>query len=203
MTTNNHPEMKTVVQSYIIEETAELIYDNEKLDQWNKQIEALGLEGQKALLQKDKSPIPFMSMNTAMINICECLCPRKVNVEAYNVTPIPVEILDLIALAKKEGYFEKIQIWYDEKSPDPFCIGSMVRPGSSYSWDMVYYLMGKWGDVKQSFEELKDRAIKRFKDEKVAEAQTKISEGNYLLQNIDVMAAKKMIGDTVNTGLPF
>ena len=36
MLKNNSEEMKTVVEPFVIEETQELIYDNEKLNQWNK-----------------------------------------------------------------------------------------------------------------------------------------------------------------------
>jgi len=120
---NNSNEMKTVVETFVIEETQELIYDNDQLEKWNRYVEELGLVGQKQIVKEDKSPIPFMHLKTSMISVFECLCPRKVNVEDYNVTPIPVEILDLIALSKREGYFETIQIWYDEKSPDPVCVG--------------------------------------------------------------------------------
>lgn len=120
---NNSNEMKTIVETFLIEETADLIYDNEQLDKWNKHVEELGLEGQTQIIKKDKSPIPFMHLKKSYQNICEELCPRKVDVEKYDITPIPVEILDVIALSKKEDYFDKIQIWYDDKSPDPFAIG--------------------------------------------------------------------------------
>src|SRR5688572_22578206 len=120
---NNSSEMKTVVETFVIEETAELIYDNEKLDKWNELVGDLGLSGQTKIIKPTKSPIPFMHLKTSMKNVFEVLCPRKVAVEEYDVTPIPLEILELVALSKKEGYFTSIEIWYDEKSPDPVCVG--------------------------------------------------------------------------------
>jgi hypothetical protein len=120
---NNSSDMGTVVETYIIEESAGLIYDNEQLEQWNKHVEALGLVGQTQIKQKDKSPIPFMHLKSGLVKTFETLCPRKVDVKEYNATPIPVEILDLVALSVNEGYFTKIQIWYDDKTPDPVCIG--------------------------------------------------------------------------------
>ncbi len=197
---NNSNEMKTIVETFIIEETENLIYDNEQLDKWNKHVEELGLVGQTKIHQKTKSPIPFLHLKESMKNVLETLCPRKVNVENYDVTPIPVEILDLVSLSKNENYFTKIEIWYDDKNPDPCCIGMLsdfyvydyngvpvelkgeifpnkqealktiksINPSfnekDSIGWEtnIRYYLLGKWADVKHSFEELKEMATKRF-----------------------------------------
>lgn len=134
---NNSEQMKTVVETFIIEETEELIYDGEKLEQWKELTESLGLEGQKVLAKPKKSPIPFLHMKLNLENIFRCLCPQSDDIQAYNKTPIPLEILSLVALSKKEEYFDKIQIWYDDKSPDPACVGIMDswRIGeTSHTW---------------------------------------------------------------------
>jgi hypothetical protein len=120
---NNSNEMKTVVETFVIEETSSLIYDNEQLDNWNKMVEDLGLTGQTSIQVKEKSPIPFMHLKSNLVVVLETICPRKVDVRAFNISPIPLEILDLIALSKREKYFDEVQIWYDDKSPDPVCIG--------------------------------------------------------------------------------
>lgn len=120
---NNSNEMKTEVETFIIEETAELIYDDEKLVKYNDLVNELGLKGQTQIIKPEKSPIPFLHMNQSLVRVFETLCPRKVNIEDYNCTPIPVEILELVALSKREEYFDQIQIWYDDKTPDPACIG--------------------------------------------------------------------------------
>ena len=112
---NNGAEMNTQVQTYLVEEVMELIYDGDRLAQWNNLVLELGLKGQSQIVKPDKSPIPFMHMKKGMENIFNTLCPRTVDVEAFNITPIPVEILDLIALSKKEGYFSQIKIQYDDK----------------------------------------------------------------------------------------
>ena len=187
---HNSNEMSTIVETFIIEETASLIYNNEHLDDWNAIVEELGLTGQTSIQVIGKSPIPFMHMKQSLINIFGCLCPRTVNIKDYNATPIPLEILELAALAKREEYFAKIQIWYDDKSPDPACIGitghwyqstwgddrnkdldklefkteQEARDAGGkniYFTTKGHYLLGKWADVKHSFEELKKMAIKR------------------------------------------
>jgi hypothetical protein len=230
---NNSNEMKTVVETYIIEETAELIYDNEKLDKWNDLVSELGLSGQTKIVQKEKSPIPFMHMKPALQAVFECLCPRKVNVEAYDITPIPVEILELVALSNREGYFEKIQIWYDDKNPDPACVGVTYRNYYSHSDDgglklnfptkelaqsdmnkngwtknkpypvgETYYLLGKWADVKHTFDELKQMAYKRYVTEQSVDLRKKIKEAQRELDDIELTAIEKFNGGN-NTDTPF
>lgn len=212
---NNSNEMKTVVETFIIEETAELIYDNEKLDKWNELVAELGLQGQTKIVTSDKSPIPFMHLKKSLSNVFECLCPRKVNVENYDVTPIPVEILSLVALSKRENYFNKIEIWYDEKTPDPVCVGitgyyyqstwgsdrnkeldgkqfkteqeckDAGATSSIYFYENQRYLLGKWADVKHSFEELKEMATKRYIAEKGNELRKQIKETQRQLDDIE------------------
>ena len=216
----NSEEMKTVVETFVMEETAELIYDDEKLTKWKSLVQELGLSGQESVHQPEKSPIPYMFMNQNLINISETLCPRKEDYKDYNVTPIPLEILEHISLSVNEGYFEKIEIWYDDKTKDPFAIGkntewkiadiddkwkdhedktifSSEKKALSYirengltaqarnTWNTKYYLIGKWADVKRSFEELRDMAVERFKTSLKEDVDKRIKEAKRELEDID------------------
>jgi hypothetical protein len=214
--------MKTIVETFIIEETQELIYDNEKLDKWNNLVAQLQLTGQTKIIQKEKSPIPFMHLKTSLKNVFECLCPRKISVENYSISPIPVEVLDLISLSIKEQYFEKIEIWYDEKNPDPCCVGinylswySRNNKGcldtafatkieaqqhqdsmgysneNPYPTNEICYLIAKWADVKQSFKQLKERAIERFISEQGNEYKKQIKQAQRGLDDLQTEAFDK------------
>lgn len=125
----NANDMATVVETYLVEETIDLIYDGEKLDKWNNLVAELGLTGQNSIRQPEKSPIPFQPMNEQLKNVFETLCPTKVDVEKYSASSIPVEILGLISLSKKEEYFNRLQVWYDEKQKDPLCVGVISEWG--------------------------------------------------------------------------
>lgn len=218
---NNSKEMATVVETFVIEETAHLIYDNEKLDEWNSLVAELGLEGQTKIQVVGKSPIPFMHLKKTMVNVFDTLCPRRVEVEKYSITPIPVEILSLIALSKNEKYFDTIQIWYDDKSPDPACIGvkdnaycldhkynriegmsGMSRADAkkaqendsniyTYNTDEEYYLLGKWADVKHSFEELKEMASKRYVAKEGSQYRQYIKDYQRKLDDLESTAFEK------------
>jgi hypothetical protein len=217
MLKNNSKEMKTVVETFVIEETQELIYDNEKLENWNRLVEELGLKGQETIISPEKSPIPFLHINTQLSNTFETLCPRKVLVEEYSITPIPVEILSLISLSKKENYFDKIEIWYDDKTPDPVCIGfkgyfyeidwysnsNQALKGMQFKTkqevldaggknplfrEEAKYLIGKWGDVKHTFSELKKMATKRFKAENINDLQKRIKDAQRDIDDLETKA---------------
>jgi hypothetical protein len=217
-TPNNHDSMKTIVETFLIEETIDLIYDNEQLEKWNSHVEKLGLEGQTKIVSTDKSPIPFMHLKTSYKAVCETLCPAKVDVEQYSISPIPVEILDLIALSKTEGYFGKVQIWYDEKSPDPFAIGiagewiprvtgtwlwssgqktyadalAMCEGGEKpYFSEKQFYLIGKWADVKRSWKELREMATERYVALKGNEYQKAIVAAKRGLEDLKTEAFDK------------
>ena len=222
MKENNHESMKTIVETFLTEETIDLIYDNERLDKWNTYVEELGLQGQTKIVKKEKSPIPFMHLKTSYVNICKILCPAEVDIKNYNISPIPIEILDLVSLSIKEKYFDKILVWYDDKSPDPFVVGmnhtsyySQKDSGGlatsfptyeqalehqrengwfkkqPYGIGGIYYLIGKWADVKRSWNELKQIAIERFTAEKSNEYHKAIRDAKRGLEDIETEAFDK------------
>jgi hypothetical protein len=223
--------MKTEVETYIIEETQELIYDNEKLDQWNKRVAELGLVGQTKIQAPDKSPIPFLHMKQTLVEVFGTLCPRKVKVQEYDKTPIPVEILDLVALSVKEKYFNHIEIWYDDKTPDPACIG---LTGKWQVYDRAYnvfasvtteaeaiaqkadsryyshhfavtgqYLIGRWADVKQSLHELAAKAKKLFIADRTSAIEQSIRDEKRKLEDMEHDANVRFGFDEKADGLPF
>lgn len=230
MLQNNSLEMKTEVETFIIEETAPLIYDNEQLDKWNDLVKELGLKGQTNIVKPNKSPIPFMFLNQGLKNILDTLCPKRVSIENFDISPIPVEILSLVSLSNMEKYFNKIQIWYDDKQKDPCCIGITseyllyegyvkavpeelcknypnkeeafkvakeyipeLKETTSIGWETneKHYLIGKWADVKHSFDELRQMAIKRFVDEKGNEYRKQIKEAERGLMDLENEAFEK------------
>ena len=174
-----------MVQTFIVEESKELIYDSDKIQEWKEKCEVLGLDKQLALTDKEKSPIPFEFMNTVSKRVYETLCPAKVNYKEYSKTAIPLEVLGLIHLSVNEGYFKEIQIWYDDKTPDPLAIG-VKQKSLQYDWDNELYLIARWGDVLRPFDELKKMAIKVYTNSQRLSLTKKISEAKNKLESLDV-----------------
>ena len=152
-----------------------------------------------------------MHLKKGLVNVFSELCPVKVNVEDYNITPIPLEILEMVALSKREGHFDYIQIWYDDVKPDPVCVGVKGTKYCPYYSDYpegmrgkdyellteaqraqvkewhyhnnIFYLLGKWADVKRSFSELTQMAINKYREaashkynKEIKDAQRKLAD---------------------------
>jgi hypothetical protein len=207
---HNSASMKTEVETYIIEETQELIYDNEKLDQWNNLVKELGLEGQTQVIKEEKSPIPFLWMNQTLVKVFEELCPRKTKIEEYNKTPIPVEALSLVSLSKKESYFDKIEVWYNDKNPDPAIIGYKYRDGDKSEWSKDWYaekyLLARWSDVKATLAELTERAKNLFILRRTNELKDTIKTHQRHLEDVEIDANSQFGFAGTGTGsvdLPF
>jgi len=233
MTNLNNESMKTVVETFIIEETQELVYDNEQLEKWNGLVSSLGLKGQTKICAPEKSPIPFLPMKNNVVRVFETLCPRKVLVQEYDKTPIPVEILSLVSLSVKEDYFTRIEIWYDDKDPDPACVGIV---GNFYSYDSKWnrvgeykteqeakadkeanptihgfhfqiaqqYLIGRWADVKMSLTELTRRANALFIGQEKNNLLTSIKEYQRRIEDLELRAEREFGQfEGQADGLPF
>jgi hypothetical protein len=113
-----------MVELYFEKELSDIVFEAESLEEWKSLAEELGISGQIELAKGTKSPIPFPYMNNKMKIVCETLCPAKVELKKYDKTPIPLEVLRQAKFALSENHFERIDVWYDDKSPDPFLVGT-------------------------------------------------------------------------------
>jgi hypothetical protein len=193
--THNNASMKTEVETFFIEETKELMYDNEKLDQWNALVAQLELTGQTQIVKTEKSPIPFLWMNGALVKVFQELCPTKVDVRLYDKTTIPVEALSLVSLSTKEGYFDKIEVWYNDKNPDPAIIGYKFSSEHKDGWSQEFYakkyLLARWSDVKASLADLTERARKLFIMRRKNEIAQNIKNYQRELEDIELTANRE------------
>lgn len=205
---NNNSSMATVVETFYVEETINLIHDNEALAKWNEKVAELGLEGQKAVIVADKSPVPFLWMNDALIATFETLCPTKAKIQEYNKTPIPVELLDTVSLCVKEQYFDKIEVWFNEKDKDPVIIGYKNDMSQSEKWYQEYkaakYLIGRWADVKASLDTLVKRAKQLYIEQQTNFFKVEIKATQRKLEDVELTAEEKFGNPMpITNGLPF
>jgi hypothetical protein len=191
------------VQIYFNEEVKDIVFNTEEQNEWQQLAKELGLENQQKLSHQEQSVVPYKWMNTNLINVCTTLCPAKVDVENYDKEPIPLEVMRQLAFAKKENHFDKIQIWYDDKSPDPMLIGTkcqwfnntknerglnyyfdskeecLAQPeneGNAYATNEKNYLIARWGDENKSFKQLTDMAVERLTIEVNAKLKSDIEK---------------------------
>lgn len=210
MKQNNNQSMATVVETFYVEETINLVHDNDALSKWNDRVEELKLTGQKSVVKDEKSPIPFLWMNEAIIATFEILCPTKVPINDYDKTPIPVELLDVVALCVNEKYFDSIMIWYNEKQKDPVIVGYLLpekNKNESTAWAREYYskkyLIGRWADVKASMDALISRAKEIFFHNETIRLKKEIRDRSRELEDLESTIANKFGGAMPETVMPF
>lgn len=116
-----------MVQIYQNEELNDIMFEVEALDEWKSINEELGLVKQMSFTETAESPIPYPWINGGMDRIFSTLCPTKVDFKKYDKTPIPLEVLKQLRLSVNERHFGAIEIWYDDKTPDPFAVGVTAK----------------------------------------------------------------------------
>jgi hypothetical protein len=177
-----------MVQSFLVEEAKNLIFEGDALEEWKQKCADLGLDGQLALTSEDKSPIPFDAMNEVALRVYGTLCPAKVDYRKYRRTAIPLEVLSLIHLSVNEKYFAGIEIWHDEKSPDPLAVG-FLQPNGEFT-NKEFFMIARWGDVLRPFEKLKELALARYTKTSKLTLQGKIADLQQRLESLEINAAR-------------
>jgi hypothetical protein len=206
---NNSPSLATTVETFYIAETIDLVHDNDALQEWNEKVQELGLTGQADVIVKDKSPVPFLWMNEALISTFETLCPTKVSIDKYSKTPIPLELLKTVSLCRNEQYFDKIEVWYNEKEKDPVIVGykydqTQTRKDEWYQLHYAAkYLIGRWADVKASLDQLTERAKKIFIASETNSLTQNIRQYQRQLEDVALTAESKFGNAMPLTSLPF
>lgn len=121
-----------MIENYYNVEFDNVVFDIDNTSEWLDMMNELGLENQTKFLKSSKSPLPFPLLNNNIKNIFSTLCPAIQLLKDYTKTPIPLDAIKVIKFAVQEKYFDKIEIWYDDKTPDPIAVGSIVNYKAYY-----------------------------------------------------------------------
>lgn len=167
-----------ITEIYLIEKPKTLATDIETNKEWLQKVEELGLEFQKNLCEQDKTLIPFYKLRAGEVRMFNILYPEKTSVETYAEDTIPLEVLSIIALAKKNEYFGRIEVWYNYNKLNPILIGyKKSNHGNANEIDNDgIYLLARWGEELKSFTELLAVAKEQYIKEKLAELRAEISK---------------------------
>ena len=127
--------------------------------EWEQLCIGLGLQKQLKKVGKiEKVPIPYMKLDHRMSRVFRMLCPQRESYTAYEAGTLPLDVVQEIQRCKENEWFPMIEIWYDDKSPDPFLIGYDGKKGEANK-----FLIARWGDELQPFEQLVIKAINCYK----------------------------------------
>lgn len=169
-------------QIFIEPELENLVEEN--ASQWFEICSELGLQNQLQHAEKseDKQAPPYMYIDPKTEIIIRCLCPRLVEVKEYSASTIPLDVLQEIQKCTKHGWYQKIKIAYDDKSPDPFVIG---YTHAGHHWNSHKHLIARWGSELLPFEELERKAVARMRDTVIEDLTELKNRVNYGLENTD------------------
>ena len=179
-----------LVETYEVEDAAQVVAEP---DEWKSKVEALGLTGQVGLCSStthaQTSAVPFQPLEGQRERIVKLCCPTSEDLESYASGVIPMRVLALVELCKKEGYFKKMRVWSDKTLPDPFLIGYKERKVQSWTVDDEF-LIARWGTELDSWEVMTKRAIERWAADKKAELLEVKDKAESLLKNIEARAER-------------
>lgn len=132
--------------------------------EWFDICSELGLKHQLSHADKseDKKAPPYMYVDPKTSRIIKTLCPVQVKYADYKASTIPLDVLKEIHKAEKNGWYSKICICYDDKSPDPFVVGFTKAESE---WNADIHLIARWGAELLPFEVLEQKAVARMKQE--------------------------------------
>lgn len=159
-------------------------------------IEKLGLEGQKTLVKgtdENSARVPYTQMSAEENMVYRTLYPDTMRVEAYDRGPIPIRVLQVISYCREQSLFDNLVIWCPkQRDPDPLLIG---YNGPVYS-PRNFCLLARWGDALDSFDKLRERAVKILTEQFVARARQAISVCETAIREPDIHVLKQIRGES-------
>lgn len=172
--------MEVKVESYLIEDTnLEQTLSQEQVEEFKKQAEQLGLEGQKKLFEHE-GIIPFHRLSDGEVKIWEMYCSNHLKIKEYSEGVIPLRVLSLVGIAVMKEYFTEIQVWTEfEKEQDPIIVGIKEK---------AKYLIARWGLSLRPWEEVIKLAKEKWISKARAKLQEEIAEAQINLAKIDSLA---------------
>jgi hypothetical protein len=132
---------------------------HEHCEEWGQLCTGLGLQKQLKKIGKVEGVAnPYMKLDPRTERVYQMLCPRRELYTDYGAGTLPLEIVQEIHRCKENEWFAVMEIWYDDKSPDPFLVGYDSKKGGNK------FLIARWGDELLPFEQLVEKAINRYKE---------------------------------------
>lgn len=175
-----------------IEPELEDLQQPEVAAEWADLCESLGLSGQTMI--SEKSPVkvgpPYMFVDDKTARIIRTLCPTESNVINFNASSIPVDVLREVKRCNENGWYKKLLVFYDNKSPDPFLIGVL----STGEYSESYHLIARWGAELLPFEVLEQKAIDRLKSEAAEALNTLSHQISFAMNNVEQFVAQILGG---------
>lgn len=165
-------KVETYEQTETTSEAQELAHDHESMDI----IERLGLAGQKRLsVPETRTRCPYRQMTADEHFVFSMVCPSRAKPEDYEAGPIPLRVLQIIAWAKDNPIFKRLEIWYANSASlkDPVLVGVVAGRNN---WEENIFLLARWADELLPVAVLMPDAYKKWWSTKDADMKRQIAE---------------------------
>lgn len=192
-------ESNMQVETYEVEEinssdAATMAADSEAIELAEK----MGLKGQIKLTNTTTATrCPYRRITNEEMAVYSTLFPKTTELYQYEDGIIPLRVLKVASHAKDCGYFGKLVVWHPEPGKtDPVLIGIHVEKHPTHSFDVTTeYILARWGDSLQSFEQLQAKAKKVLVERWTAKLKKTQAEIAAVIGNVEAYAQ-----DMVNGG---
>ncbi len=125
-------------------------------------INKMELKGQKELLGKAGTQVPFRKITQEENVVFRCLFPKETKLKDFSAGPIPPRALEIADRAVSCGLFSDIVVWHPEEvKKDPVMLG--VMNDAKYTWQKTYYLLVRWGEALEEMPAMIKRVRQKIK----------------------------------------
>jgi len=137
----------------------------------------IGAHGQRGLLDDSSAVIrtfPYRKMTLREKRIYETLLPVKDEIGVFKDSVIPLRVMQIAAHAVQFPETKRLEVWHSRTMTDPLLVG--CKENSSWTSDL--FILARWGDVLESIEILKKKAIEILRPKAavaIADARSKIA----------------------------
>lgn len=162
-------------------------------------IERLGLNGQRTLISKAEGAagatvLPYQEMTAEELAVYGIIFPQHDDVAMYAAGPIPLRVLQVVALAVERQWFTRLEVWHKRAGSakeDPILVGCKVDP--QHTW-MVrqHFLLARWGDALAPYAALLMQAAETARERLASaahEAAAEIAQAIAVLPRVSDTAA--------------
>lgn len=117
-------------------------------------IEKLGLKGQSSLLNKDTATrFPYPKVTAVQEFVFKQNFPQATALEQFSSGIIPLRVLQVAAFCKQFPQTAYLEVWHPiDVRKDPVLVGRDSR------WSSESYLLARWGEALEPFEQLQAKA---------------------------------------------
>jgi len=180
------------VKIYREPENESLIMDEKSLSEYHSLVKKMGLSNEV----QEKTPSVYIPINNAMSKLLKAICPNTQQVEEYNKSTIPLEVLQVLDYCKQNNMYEGYEIWHAQNDPDPLLVGWKYLDDNDrkngYTFNQKKYLIARWGDCALELDELLKKGFGILKISLMDSAREVLSFSESVLKDPDSYVRKHL-----------